>query len=88
MKNKWTPNDMPDQTGKVIIITGANSGLGLASAKKLAERGAQVIMACRSEERGQEALKRVVPRAAASPRLMLLDLADLESVQRFAQQFK
>lgn len=88
MSNAWTPRDMPDQTGKVIIITGANSGLGLASAKKLAEKGAQVIMACRSEERGREALKRVVPRAATSPRLMPLDLADLASVQQFADQFK
>lgn len=88
MSKAWTAQDIPDQTGKVVIITGANSGLGLASAKKLAEKGAQVIMACRSKERGREALKRVVPRAATSPRLMPLDLADLASVRQFAEQYK
>lgn len=88
MKKAWTSEDIPDQTGKIVIITGANSGLGLASAKKLAQKGARVIMACRSQKRGQEALKRVVPNATSSPRLMLLDLADLKSVQQFATQFK
>lgn len=78
---------MPDQSGKVAIVTGANSGLGFASAKALAEKGATVVMACRSEKRGQEALQKVAKTAATAPVLMQLDLSDLQSVQQFSAQF-
>jgi NAD(P)-dependent dehydrogenase (short-subunit alcohol dehydrogenase family) len=46
---KWTAADIPDQSGRTILITGANSGLGLRSAEALARAGAQVLLACRSE---------------------------------------
>lgn len=88
MKKNWTPNDMPNLKGQVIIITGANSGLGLASAKALAQNGAEVILACRSEERGAAALKEVEAVQTTPARLMLLDLGSLESVQAFAENFK
>jgi NAD(P)-dependent dehydrogenase (short-subunit alcohol dehydrogenase family) len=88
MKKNWTLTDMPNLKGKVVIITGANSGLGLASAKALAQKGAAVILACRSEERGAAALKEVEAVQATSARLMLLDLGSLESVQAFAENFK
>ena len=55
----WTEADIPDQTGRTVVITGANSGLGLRSAEVLAAKGARVLMACRSPERGAEALRRV-----------------------------
>lgn len=88
MKKNWTPDDIPSLKGKVIIITGANSGLGLASAKALAQNGAEVVLACRSEERGAAALKEVEALQTAPARLMLLDLGSLESVQAFAENFK
>jgi len=88
MKKNWTLSDMPNLKGKVVIITGANSGLGLASAKALARKGAEVILACRSEERGAAALKEVEAVQTTSARLMLLDLGSLESVQAFAENFK
>ena len=87
MANTWTTDDMPDLTGQIIIITGANSGLGLASAKKLSQKGAKVIMACRSEERGLQALQEVAAIADVQPQLMLLDLGDLASVKSFADAF-
>ncbi len=88
MQQKWKPQDMSDQSGKVMIVTGANSGLGLASARALAEKGATVIMACRSEVRGQQALEEVAKTAATAPHLLVLDLSDLQSVRRFAEQIK
>ena len=87
MKNKWTADDMPDQSGKVAIVTGANSGLGFASAKALAEKGATVVMACRSEERGRKALRKVEKTAATEPVLLQLDLSDLQSIRQFSEQF-
>ncbi len=87
MKSKWTAEDIPDQSGKTIIVTGANSGLGLASAKALARKGAHVVMACRSQQRGEEALQEVKQIPNASAELMLLDLGSLQSVKSFAEGF-
>ena len=55
----WNEQDVPDQTGRTVLITGANSGLGLRSAQVLAGKGARVLMACRSPERGAAALETV-----------------------------
>ena len=87
--NKWTQNDIPDLTGKVVIITGANSGLGLASSKMLAAKGATVVMACRSLQKGEQAKAEVLQQAPdAQLDLMQLDNADLASVRAFADAFK
>ncbi len=85
---KWTINDIPDQTNKVVVITGANSGLGFETTKALASKGAMVVMACRNLEKGKDAMshiKEVYP--DASIELRYLDLADLESVSKFATDF-
>jgi NAD(P)-dependent dehydrogenase (short-subunit alcohol dehydrogenase family) len=81
---KWTAADIPDQSGRVAVVTGANSGLGLATARELARAGARVVLACRSTEKGKDAASRIVslvPGADVQP--AVLDLADLESVRAF-----
>jgi NAD(P)-dependent dehydrogenase (short-subunit alcohol dehydrogenase family) len=81
----WSAAFAPSQAGRTAIVTGANSGIGYHAAAGLAHAGARVVLACRSEDRGREALARL---KAAQPRadaeLRLLDLADLGSVRDFA----
>jgi len=89
MADGWTAKDIPDQTGRTAIVTGANSGLGLVTARELAAAGASVVMACRNLDKGHAAIERV--RAAvpdAQVQLEELDLASLESVRAFAERFK
>ncbi|MEU4739606.1 oxidoreductase [Actinosynnema sp. NPDC023658] len=77
---KWDTADIPDQSGRTVLVTGANSGLGLRTAEVLAGRGARVLLACRSPERGQRALERVRA-TGGTAELVQLDLADLSSVR-------
>ncbi|MCU1441600.1 MAG: putative oxidoreductase, short-chain dehydrogenase/reductase family [Rhodoglobus sp.] len=76
----WTTASLPDLTGKTIIVTGANSGIGLEAARAFAAHGAHVVFAVRDEKRGTDAAATVT----GSTEVRLLDLADLESVRRFA----
>lgn len=85
---KWTADQMPDQSGRVAIVTGANSGIGYEAARQLARHGATVIMACRNPERGEAAVAAIEGEGpAGSVALMTLDLADLSSVRAFAEAF-
>ena len=89
MSENWTTTRIPDLAGKVIIVTGANSGIGLESVREFARKGAEVILACRSLDKAEVALadiKNEIPSAKAE--IMRLDLASLESVQQFAEAFK
>ena len=82
---KWTAADIPDQTGRTVVITGANSGLGRASASMLAGAGAHVVMACRNPDKAARAasdLRSAHPHASIEVRE--LDLASLASVRSFA----
>ncbi|MEU6574103.1 oxidoreductase [Streptomyces sp. NPDC046805] len=84
----WNEKSIPDQTGRVAVVTGANSGLGYVTVRELARKGARVVLACRSEVRGNEAADRImaeVPHAIAEFRR--LDLGDLSSVRDFAEGF-
>lgn len=88
MSDRWTPDAIPSQSGRLAVVTGANSGIGYVTARELAGRGAHVVLACRSRERGREAMERLqaeIPGAQAQ--LRLLDLADLNSVRRFARDW-
>jgi NAD(P)-dependent dehydrogenase (short-subunit alcohol dehydrogenase family) len=87
-ENKWTSEQIPDQSGKVAIVTGANSGLGFEETLALARRGARVIMACRSIEKGESAAEQMRSKIPAGQLVVQqLDLADLSSVQIFADRF-
>ncbi|WP_343575909.1 SDR family NAD(P)-dependent oxidoreductase [Mycobacterium sp.] len=83
--SKWTTSDIPDQSGRVVVITGANTGLGYHTAAALAQAGAHVVLAVRNLEKGNLALARMV---AAHPdadvTLQELDLSSLASVRAAA----
>ena len=81
MADKWTAADLPRMDGRTVVVTGANSGIGLAAAHELARVGARVVLAVRDPERGERA-------AGAVPgdrEVRQLDLADLASVRAFAE---
>ncbi len=83
----WTQHDIPDQSGRTAVVTGANGGLGLETAKALAGAGAHVVMAVRNQEKAAEAVTEI--RAAhpdASLELVPLDLGDLSSVAQAAEK--
>ncbi len=85
----WTPGKIPDLSGMTVLVTGANSGLGLESTRMLARRGAHVIMACRNREKGHAAMESLRARdSGLDLNLMQLDLADLASVRDFAQRIR
>jgi len=85
---KWNHEQIPDQTGRLAIVTGANSGIGYAAARELAHKGARVILACRSAKRGGEALAKLQAESpSGSVALSLLDLSSLDSVRDFADRF-
>ncbi|MFD3618294.1 oxidoreductase [Streptomyces sp. NPDC058676] len=84
----WTEKDIPDQRGRVAVVTGSNSGIGYAAARELARRGARVVLACRSEARGTEAGDRMATEVpGAEVEFARLDLGDLTSVRQFAAVF-
>ena len=88
-KKNWTAEQLSDQTGRVAIVTGANSGIGFETARVLAEKGATVVMACRNLVKANpkaDEIRGAHPEATVE--VMELDLSDLESVRRFADAFR
>ena len=79
---------MPSQEGRLALVTGANSGLGLATVKALASRQATVILACRSNRKGQLALQQLHDQGLNGLELLELDLADLSSVRRATESVR
>ncbi len=85
---RWTEQDIPALSGKSVIITGANCGLGLQAARMFAAAGAHVVLACRNAEKALAAMVYIKQRhASASVESMPVDLADLSSVRAFAARF-
>ena len=86
---KWTTSDIPDQTGRTAVVTGANTGLGFQTVAALAAHGAHVVLAVRNLDKGKDAVKKI---AAASPgaavTLQELDLTSLSSVRAAADELR
>ena len=82
----WTCDAIPDQRGRTALITGANSGLGLETARALAAKGARVVMACRNQSKAEAACQKLTPGNGGELIPLELDLADLASVRRGATE--
>jgi len=89
MSENWTVSDIPDQSGKVVIITGANSGIGYESARELTRKGAEVIVASRDPIKADWAISKIrkeIPEAKL--KFIEVDLASLKSIRKFTEVFK
>lgn len=85
----WSVAEVPDQTGRVVIVTGANSGLGFEAARVLVARGAHVVLACRNPAKAVEAEHRLrAEREHAAVEVMALDVSRVASVRAFAERFR
>ena len=84
MSDTWTEQDIPDQSGRVAVVTGANTGLGFETARMLAERGAAVVMAVRDVEKGKQAAARIHGDVTAQA----LDLTSLDSIRSAAADLR
>src|SRR5215831_12881944 len=83
----WNAADIPDQHGRTAVVTGANGGLGLETARQLAAKGAHVVMAVRNQKKASAALDQIRSSAPdAALELVALDLASLASVRAAAEQ--
>jgi NAD(P)-dependent dehydrogenase (short-subunit alcohol dehydrogenase family) len=85
--SRWTADEIPDQQGRLAIVTGANSGLGRITALELARHGAKVVVACRSVEKGEAVAQEILAAGGPEPSVQQLDLGSLDSVRRFAAAF-
>jgi len=86
---KWDSDNISDQNGKVVIVTGSSSGLGYETAKVLTNKNATVIVAVRNEVKGNAAVEKIkLQNPNANIQVMLVDLANLQSVRNFAENFK
>src|SRR6202008_3993194 len=86
---KWTTADIPDQTGRVAVITGANTGLGYETALALAAHGAHVVLAVRNLDKGKDTAARITAQSpGAEVALQELDLTSLDSIRAAAEQLR
>jgi len=89
MSAKWTAADIPDQSGRVAVITGANTGLGFHTAAELAKKGAHVVLAVRNVDKGSDAADRIkADNPNADIALQQLDLTSLDAIRKSAEEIK
>jgi NAD(P)-dependent dehydrogenase (short-subunit alcohol dehydrogenase family) len=89
VSEKWTADQIPDQAGKVAVVTGANSGLGRVTALELSRHGAEVVVAARSAEKGKATAREIAAETGSpEPRVLELDLGSLDSIRRFAGELE
>jgi NAD(P)-dependent dehydrogenase (short-subunit alcohol dehydrogenase family) len=89
MTRKFTENNVPDQSGSTVVITGANTGLGYEAARVLSGRGARVLIACRSQQKAEDAIARIEKQnGTVNISYVPLDLGDLSSVKQCAAQLQ
>ena len=82
--SNWNTSDIPDQSGRTAVITGANTGLGFETAQALADNGAHVVLAVRNTEKGKQAAARIGGDVAVTE----LDLTSLDSIRAAAAELK
>ncbi len=88
-QNKWTSENIPDQTGRIAVVTGSSSGIGYEAARVLAHKNAKVIIAVRNQQKGDNAVNNIkAEHPNADVVVMLLDLADLSSVKTFVDDYQ
>ena len=88
MSEKWTAAQIPSQTGKTVLVTGANSGIGFQAALEFARHGAHVLLGCRNSAKGEAAMARLKRQiTGAKVQVALLDMASLASIRAYVQQF-
>ena len=86
---KWKAEHTQNQTGKLVVVTGSNTGIGYHMALTLADKGAHVILACRNQQKAESAKAKMLKTSpSANITVQLLDLADLVSIETFANQMK
>jgi NAD(P)-dependent dehydrogenase (short-subunit alcohol dehydrogenase family) len=86
--NNWTTADIPDQTGRTAVITGANTGLGFETAKTLAAKGAHVVIAVRNTDKGKQAATQIGHDVAGKVEVQELDLTSLDSITSASEDIK
>ncbi len=89
MSTKWTTADIPDQSGRVAVITGANTGLGFYTAAALADKGAQVVIAVRNADKGKDAVDRITAKSPkANVTVQQLDLTSLDEIRKATEEIR
>ena len=86
---RWNTEDIPNQKGKVVVVTGSSSGIGYEAARVLVNKNAEVVIAVRNQQKGDAALNKIKSQNSnADVKVMLLDLANLKSIKTFADKYK
>ena len=86
-KPTWGVDSIPDLSGKVIIVTGANTGIGYETAKELLKKNAKVYLACRSTEKAEKAIAKLKEETGKEGIFLQLDLGELKSIKKAAEEF-